>query len=452
VPGSGAIWVAPVGGGQPQRAAANFTTARFPIWSPDGKRLLFVGYTSAKAFETSAIDWWLIAPNGGEAVKTGAYDALVRAGLQSRNPTYPADVPTPACWTADNTVIFSLATGGTVNLWEIGISPRTGRVSGVPTRLTAGAGNETSPSCASGSALALARVETRRDVWAVPFDLDRGTPKGALERMTTGPASREYASLDNNGRYVAFDSDQSGRVNVWVRDIGTGKELTVASSSFVQRWPVISRSGARVAYSVFERDKRVVYVSAPGGAPEKLCEGCLRATDWSRDDKAVLVFGGDPYQINLLDLSSHQQTPLLKHPAYNLIYARFSPDNRWISFTVRIQPNRGRITIAPSDGPKPVPESAWITIAETGADEWANWSPDGRTLYFTSWRDGHSCLWGQRIARSHRPVGEPFAAQHMHGRLSFRPNLGWSVGGGRIAMVLAEDTGNVWMMSRAGAH
>jgi len=82
----------------------------------------------------------------------------------------------------------------------------------------------------------------------------------------------------------------------------------------------------------------------------------------------------------------------------------------------------------------------------------ADWSPDGKTVYFSSARDGHSCLWGQRIeAGSHRPVGEPFAAVHLHGRVYYRPGTmwaGWSAGGGRIAMLLAEDTGNIWMMSR----
>jgi hypothetical protein len=195
-----------------------------------------------------------------------------------------------------------------------------------------------------------------------------------------------------------------------------------------------------------------VYVSAPGGTPEKLCEGCLRATDWSRDEKTLLMFGGNPYQIDVLDLASHRQTPLLKHPTYNLLYGRFSPDNRWVSFTARIQPNRGRIAIAPVDGPKPVPESAWITIAEGRVDDWANWSPDGKTLYFISSRDGHSCLWGQRIeASSRRPVGEPFAVQHLHGRVSYR-QMGWSAAGGRIGLVLAEDTGNIWMMWRSGAR
>lgn len=41
VPGTGAVWVVPVAGGPPQRVAPNLTTARWPIWSPDGNRLLF---------------------------------------------------------------------------------------------------------------------------------------------------------------------------------------------------------------------------------------------------------------------------------------------------------------------------------------------------------------------------------------------------------------------------
>jgi hypothetical protein len=192
----------------------------------------------------------------------------------------------------------------------------------------------------------------------------------------------------------------------------------------------------------------VVYVSSPGGTPEKLCEGCLRATDWSRDERSVLVFGGNPYQVNVLDLASHQQTPVLKHSTYHLLYPRFSPDNRWVSFTVRTEPNRGYIAIAPTDGPKPVPENAWITIAPAEAQDWANWSPDGKVLCFISSRDGHRCLWGQRLdAGSHRPAGDAFAVQHLHGRVTYRQG-GWSAGGGRIGLALAEETGNIWMMSR----
>jgi Tol biopolymer transport system component len=451
VPGSGTVWVVPVAGGQPQRVGPNFMAARYPIWSPDGKHLLCIGYTSAKTYESSSLDWWLVATNGGEAVKTGAYEALVQARLRGRGSAL--DGPRPGCWSeADNAVIFSVASGDAQNLWEIGVSPRTGKVSGVLQRLTTGAGNEVGPSSASSGALTFTNMETRREVWLLPFDLNRGTSKGALERITQGPARRQEPSLSNNGRYLAFSSDQAGQRNIWMRDLATGKESSVAGSSSLQRYPVIDASGARIAFSVYEKDKRMEYVSSPGGTPEKLCEGCLRATDWSPDEKTLLVFGANPYQIDVLDVASHRQTPLLKHPTYDLLYGRFSPDNRWVSFTARSQGNRGRIAIAPIDGPKPVPEGAWITIAEAAGDDWASWSPDGKTLYFTSPRDGHSCLWGQRIeASSHRPVGEAFAVQHLHGRVSFE-HLGWSAAGGRIGLALVEATGNVWMMSRSGAR
>ena len=226
----------------------------------------------------------------------------------------------------------------------------------------------------------------------------------------------------------------------------------MANSAFFQRYPLINASGTRIAFSINENGKRNLYITAPGSVPEKLCEGCLRATDWSQDENRLLVFAGNPYQVNILDAASRKQTPLLKHPTYNLLYARFSPDNRWVSFTARIDPNRSEIAIAPVDGPEPVTESAWIKITEEGAEDWANWSPDGKTLYFTSSRDGHSCLWGQRIAAdSHRPEGEAFAVQHLHGRASYEQG-GWSAAGGRIAMVLDEGTGSIWMMSRSAAR
>jgi serine/threonine protein kinase len=448
VPGTGSVWVVPAGGGQPQRVGSNSTAARAPIWSADGKRLLFIGYTSARLYDGASLDWWMANPDGNEAVKTGAYDALTHAG-------FPADsLPSPSCWSTDtNMVLFSAPSGDTSNLWEISLSPRSREVKGVPRRLTAGEGSESSPSCASSGALAFDNRESQSNLWLLPFDLDRGKPAGALEQITKGPATRGYPALSKNGNSVAFYSNQAGRTNIWRRDLTTGNESMIASSSLLQRYPVVSPSGARIAFGVVENDgTRTVYVTAPGAEPEKVCEGCTRATDWSSGEKALLIYGGSPFQVNFLDLATHRQTPLLKHPTYGLLYGHFSPDGHWISFTIRTAPNRARLAIAPFNGPQPIPESAWITIADLWIEDWTYWSPDGRTLYFPSARDGHRCLWGQRIdAVSHRPAGEAFAAWHFHGRAFYQQD-GWSTAGRRIAIVLRENTGNIWMMSRPAAR
>jgi Tol biopolymer transport system component len=452
VPGSGEVWVAPVSGGPPRRIGQSFTTARDPIWQEDGKHLLIVGYTSTQAFDSSSLDWWVVSTEGSGAVRTGAYAALVEAGLAPRESAGVAlTFPQPRCWTPDGLVTFSLHSGDSANLWQLAVSPRTSTTVGGPERLTTGAGGDFQATCASGK-VAFASVQSRSDIWLLPLGLGRGAPAAPPERVTRGSSWHSLPSLAGSGHALAFASDRSGRRSIWLRDLRTGRELAVAPSPFVQQYPVSSPSGTRVAYSSFEKEQRVVYVSAPGGTPERVCDGCLRATDWSRDESTLLVFVGSPYQIDSLDLASRLRTPLVKDPDNAVLYGRLSPDGRWLSFTVRVGPGVGRIVVAPTDGPRPVPVTAWTTIATVKPDDYAMWSPDGAMLYFTSAQDGYVCLWGRRFdARSGRAVGEPFAVRHLHGRLSFE-HEGWSAAAGKIAMTLVERTGNLWLMWRPGVR
>jgi hypothetical protein len=75
--------------------------------------------------------------------------------------------------------------------------------------------------------------------------------------------------------------------------------------------------------------------------------------------------------------------------------------------------------VANITGRLPVLESRWIPIAEVDIDDWVDWSPDGNRLYFSPAKNEYSGFWGQRLApNSRRPIGEPFAVDHLQGASS----------------------------------
>jgi len=457
VPGGGAVYTISLADPVPKPLANPQTNSRYPIWLPDNQHLLFVSYTSHKTYDSNALDWWIQSVDGGQAERTGIYEAFVQAGLRKSDPALdlstfagaPA-LPTPSCWDADNNVIFSAALGDSQNLWEVAMSGH--RVRRPFRRLTTGAGYEVWPACSASGNLAFINFEMHRDVWLQEADLNKGKAAGVPARITAGPAVREYSALSSDGSRVAFSSSQLGRLNVWIRDLKTNNEVQViGGAGLVQRYPVLDHSNRQVAFSVYQPGgQRAVFVYAFGGVAQKVCANCLRATDWSNDDRKLLTFDGNPYHVSLLDLASRHSTVLFDRPPYALLYARFSPDDRWISFTVRTAPNSARIVIAPYADGKGSREADWITIADGTSEDWANWSPDGKTLYFTSPRDGHYCLWGQRLdAATHRPSGEPFALLHLHSHTRYVPNNGWSLSNHSLAVVLNDDSGTVWMTARS---
>ena len=456
VPESGSVWVVPLGGGQSHRIGEQLTSARRPIWLPDGKSVLVVGYSSAKLLDATSLDWWMASVDGERLTRTGLYDELVRRGLQpsdvSANSRLRTPVPgivPPGCWSPkQDAVITTLQSGDNSNVWAVGISPKTGRVTEVLTRLTTGTANEWNASCTSVGTLAFTNRTSKRQLWALPFDLNQAASRGLPHPVVEDANDRENPTLSADGRYLAFVSNESGRPNIWRRDLRMGSETQVANSALVQRYPSISPSGRKIAYSAYDSNNRVLYVVDADHRPEKLCDGCTRATDWSRSEDSLLVFGESPYQIKLLSLATQKQTTLLSHNKYGLLYGRFSPDGRWISFTMRVRPDLAKIVVAPLNGAKLIPENEWIVIADVGIDDYANWSPDGKTLYFSSPKDGNSCLWAQHIhATTGMPIGEAFAVHHFHGRLTFGHG-GWTTAGGHFQIALVDTTSNVWTMSQ----
>jgi hypothetical protein len=87
-------------------------------------------------------------------------------------------------------------------------------------------------------------------------------------------------------------------------------------------------------------------------------------------------------------------------------------------------------------------------------DDKPRWSPDGRTIYFISGREGALNLWGRRFdPTAGRPSGEAFRVTSFSGRDRMLPSaiarIEFGVTGDKLFLPLTELIANLWMLDGA---
>ena len=441
-PGTGKIWVVGATGGPPRQFQPAFAAARYPIWSPDGRRLLFFGTRDPKDPPEERYDWWVAPLEGGTAIKTGALGVFQRQKLSGYS--------FPGIWRSEaNHVVFSARLGDSTNLWQVPLSPGTWQVTDAAQRLTFGTGVEVQPSIVAGGLLVFSNLIENTDVWSLPIDANQGKVRGEIQRLTSNAAVEAWPSASGDGKKIVFASQRSGNWNVWIKDLASGKETGLTVTPSDEAYPIISADGSKVAY---EMGAAIYVVAAGGGVPQKVCQDCGTPWHWSSDGKKILYRSRQPRSQGLLNVASGEKIELLQHPEYNLYQAHFSADDRWISFLAWISPLRTRIFIVPFGGGVGPGVSEWIAVTDgESADDKPRWSPDGNLIYFTSERDGFRCIWAQRLdPATKRPVGSTFPVYHSHSARLSLMNVGlghleMSVAADKLVFNLGERTGNIWM-------
>jgi Tol biopolymer transport system component len=212
--GTGQIFVIPAEGGEPKRIQPQFPFARYPIWAPDSKRLLFAGTRN-----DGVKDWWVSAIEGGEAVRTNAFPALGHS--------MPA-VGFPEQWSGGK-VLFSASEGQGPHLWQLAISPANWQASGPPRRLTDGDGIEQHSAAGAAGRVLFASLKTRLDLWSLPLDPNQAKHLGKLEQLTQSDGKSQLPYLARAAPSLIYLSDRSGVNDVWLRDLDTNREQAITS-------------------------------------------------------------------------------------------------------------------------------------------------------------------------------------------------------------------------------
>jgi eukaryotic-like serine/threonine-protein kinase len=452
---SGKVYVVPSTSGKPVQVQPGFADARYPIWTPDGKHILFQGARSAQ----EEPDWW-VTPVGSEiqagdkAVKTGAFAVFRRRGIS----VYMG----PGGFRGGQIVFSANDSTATSlinlrSLYQMPVSTRSWKAAGRLERLTFGTSMDAEPFPSTDGRVVFASLQFANSIWLLPFDAG-GQAGAEIQRVTEGTAYDATPSVSHDGTKLVFTSGRLGNRDVWIRDLKTGREAALTSTPLDEASPVISADGTKVAYTVSGQTSQPIYVvdtilSRGSSVPEKVCDDCGEPVDWSPDGSRILYISGQSKGVSSFNLATGRKDKIAQSARYGIDQAQYAPQGAWICVLAYIDPTHTRIFAIPLRAGTAVSEDQWIPITDGASwDDRPRWSLNGNLIYFYARRDGFGCIWEQAVDPvTKKPVGPPQAVHHFHSTgLSIThmrlDRLGLSVAVDKLAFNLLEAKGNLWMM------
>jgi len=447
-------FVMPTSGGASTRVQPDLPYVAYPVWSPDGKFILFVGaQQQAGESESEEWDWWVSPVHGGAPERTGARKALDLQKLQPPRKSWSHRRIVPYAWTSSGHIVFSARVDDQTNIWRVPVSLRTGKVSGPAEQLTFGAGREDYPYVSADGSLAFSVLTQKADLMSLAIHSDLGAVVGEAQKLTSDAAHCMRPAVTPDGRRIAFLSNRNGNYDVWTKDLATGKESAITITREDESAVVISPDGTHVAVGRYQDSKWSIFVLPfEGGKPVSRCSDCA-------EPRAFMPSGSDILQqrlsatgeslIERVDAAGVVAS-VLRSSGFHVFSPSVSADGKWIAAVTRKVPNEHRVVAIPLINTEAAPESEWVPVTDSGY--WVDkprWSPNGKTLYYVSDRDGFVCIWANAVdQRTRRPVAEPKAIAHFHqGRnsLSAVYGLDLSVAKDKLIFNLGEESGNIWL-------
>ncbi|MBI4890177.1 MAG: winged helix-turn-helix domain-containing protein [Acidobacteria bacterium] len=435
--------------GKPVRMFDGWDTAFAPLWATDGAALLALG-TEQSSVPEREFDAWVNPYTDGSstprAVRTGLFELLRERGLYST--VRDRARITVTAW-HEGYIYLSIHGGHAANLYRVAIGSDF-LVHGVPQRLTSSAGLLLAPRMSANGTI----VMTSSDLVQSP---SRFTPEGGnLERLSAATGWLSRLSVADDGQNYAAEVYSAGSpVSVLFSSFAGGPSRFAAAGSVA--FPLISPRGTQLAWRAMDGRRQAIDVApAQGGQPKRICADCGAPEEWTSDESAILYHtGGLPARIGVVETATGVARDWIQHPDYSVFNPRLHSENgrTWVVFYAENTPRTRQVFLAEVSRWEAPPVSSWIPV--TDGSDWDSspaWSARGDSIYFVSLRDGHRCVYEQKLnARTHAPVGEPRAIRHLHS--AAHPLAGYNrargadslrVAGAHIYLVLDSVTSDLW--------
>jgi Tol biopolymer transport system component len=253
-------------------------------------------------------------------------------------------------------------------------------------------------------------------------------------------------AISRDGRWLAFDSDRGGEQAIYRIPLSGGEPERLSADSGDHFMPSWSPDDREIAYYGFREGRRRLFVLRIGGGPASPVaadSGDQRFPDWAPDGRH-LVFHSD--RTGRFELYLTGRDSAGRWSAARRLTSEGGQDARW-------SPDGGAIaylrdaevwSLAPSGGP---PRRVVAAAPAAPRPLLAQWSPDGRTLYYKALDPaGRASFWA---VPAEGGASRLLARLDDPGRPSSRAEF--ATDGQRLYFTVAERESDIWQV-RVGAN
>lgn len=214
-----AIYVKPVGDGEPLRITDGKTGDQTPVWSQDGQRLAFI---SDRGGQTSL---WSVSYLGGAPT--------LLANLEGERSKYQLKK-----WSNDGKRIF-FSSGSAFKTLDID----SGQISEIELRGVTGQVEGDYGISSDEGRLAFVSIEKEKErLWV------QSLVSGTAQRISEGDFHNWTPVWFPDGQSLAYSSDQNGNFQIYVRDLNSAESRQVTFGDFNASEPVVAPDGQKIAY------------------------------------------------------------------------------------------------------------------------------------------------------------------------------------------------------------
>jgi Tol biopolymer transport system component len=308
-------------------------------------------------------------------------------------------------------------------------------------RLTTGLNAHTISLSADGRRIAYADLAIESNAWAIPVPAHPpGSPASAVQH-TQGAQFVESTILSRDGRWLYYDSDLSGNMDLYRMALPTGAPERLTTDSIDDFWPSPSPDGKEVAFHSWRGGSRDIWVMPLDGGPlEQVTSSPAQEAmaNWAPDGNglaySIFTGRGGVWTVRRSHTGGAWQKPVQRLDWG--FYANWSPDGRTLAFSSSL--SRGALWTMPADSGAPRLLADTTGPRALLGDE-ARWSEDGRAVYTRSRDSTGTTFW--RI-----PLGGGTPERLVTLGGGGRASGGWSAEAGRLAYAESDERSDVWVM------